>query len=557
MFGPTRLRIFAALAAGAVIAGVGVGVSNGLVTDASLPHPIPAVGVSPNVNLVDLQNVLVVGGNFSPNASLGTVECEPGAIDESSCDLSTLVYTSANEKGAMLLRRPVRRIISVGGSNVDCAAPASCILGVGNIADLTEAAGAPISFDPNVPPVVPKLAAVPSTKLRDHQLVTVVGSGFNPGSSIQVSECASNGFDCAYETFRFGDVNDKGNVVIRNFALERLIQSYDENGPVTIDCAATPTTCVLQAQTSGFGGGVVNASLAFDPRIPPVVPALSVSPSTNLGDLQLVNVSGYGFLPGVQVNISECAQDTFACDPGSRTATAGFQGQFTITMAVHRRLAAQGQLGIDPTDCAAHLGACLINAYAQGTNTAPSVALGFNPRKPAVNPSMLVVPNTGLVDNQRVGIVLNGFGAFGQTAVVECSADAVADQNLSYCDPSTELVTTTPANASAPTLSFFVHRQIAGQDGLVDCAAKAGACVLVALPYQFFGYFGGVSNGSLGAGAKSTTSAQPAPAARNAFGLPLVGGKALPGPTLAGRAALAVPGSSIPGIAVQSLSFRP
>jgi hypothetical protein len=548
MHGNMRLRILGALLAGIVIAGIGVGVSSGLVSTSSHPHPNPTVAVVPNTRLVDLQTVLVVGSHFSANAFVASVECASNAVDESNCDLSTLVYGNANNRGVVMQNRYVRRIINVSGFSIDCAVRKSCILGVGNIANLTESAGAPISFNPRVPPVPNTLTANPATKLRDHQLIKVTGTGFSPGGFVQVIECENNAsFVCAYETARYATVADNGTISLPNYVLERDFVSFDGNQEVSVDCAATPKTCVLEAQ-GDFGGGTVNASLAFDRRVPPVIPAISVAPSTNLGDLQLVNITGFGFLPGVQITVAECTSATFACDPGSISVTPGREGQFKLTMAMRRRIAGQGARGVVSTDCASHLGTCFITAFTQGATPTPTVALQFNKNKPSVKPRITGVPTSGLVDNQLVGATLPGFTSFRPLALVECSAETVAEQNLSYCDLSTITVTTTPAGGGVPSASFFVRRAIAGQDGLVSCASKPGACVLVAAPFQYFGYIGG---GGIG----GATSSRAAGASRSAIAGPTLKGQALPAPVLGG-VIHAAKGSSIPGIAVVPLTFR-
>ena len=379
-------------------------------------------------------------------------------------------------------------------------------------------------------------------------MVKVTGQGFSPGSSVQVIECVNSlDFQCAYETARFGSVDNSGKLTIPNFALERQFVAFGETGQGgMVDCAATARTCVLEAQTGGLGG-TANARLAFNPRVPPAVPAITVAPSTNLADLQLVRVDGFGFLPGSQVTVQECTTSTFACDPGSVSVTAGFQGQFKLTVPVRRRIASQGVNGVVNTDCAAHLGECDIVAFGQGATTSPSVSLSFNKNKPPVRTTMTVKPHTDLVDNQRVAVTLDGFAPFRQIAVVECSASALSEQNLGYCDPNSAVITTTPADGGSPSLAYFVRRQIVGQNGLVNCGATPGACVLVALPFQFFGYFGGPIGGIPGPSGASAGAA--------AFGRPAATGRGLPAPAT-GRAVHAAAGSTIPGIAVTALTFR-
>src|SRR5712691_11863720 len=150
---------------------------------------LPVVTVTPSTNLVDLQQVTVTGSGFSANAQIGTVECRPGALNEADCDLSTLVYSHADGSGTFTLARYVRRLITVNATTVDCGAPSGCILGAGNIANLSEANGQAIFFNPKVPPQGPKITVTPHTKLVDHQLVEGDGTGFSPATTVSIAQC--------------------------------------------------------------------------------------------------------------------------------------------------------------------------------------------------------------------------------------------------------------------------------------------------------------------------------------------------------------------------------
>ena len=71
----------------------------------------------------------------------------------------------------------VDRILYVGGSRIDCADPGACTVSAALTSEIDTSAGAPIQFDPSVPPPPPPaLTATPSTDLADGQTVTVVGT---------------------------------------------------------------------------------------------------------------------------------------------------------------------------------------------------------------------------------------------------------------------------------------------------------------------------------------------------------------------------------------------
>jgi len=486
-------RVVVALVAGALLAGAGVGVSSGLVTLASQPQPQPTVAVTPSTQLVDLQSVLVVGSDFSPNATIASVECAPGAVTVDNCDLSTAVYANADANGAFTSNRVVRRLIEVGGSTVDCAAPTGCILGAGNIANYAESSGMAISFDPSKPPVTTKIVATPSTNLRDHQLVTVTGQGFFPATSVSVLEClTSDNTACAYETQRFATTGTNGGFTMPNFAVEREISTYGLSGPEVVDCAV-PGTCELVVGSGSVGAPPTPAPLSFNPVFPPAVPAITVTPATGLADLQVVTVRGSGFLPGSPVSLSECSPSAFTCDTASQSVTPGFRGQFLATMTLRRRIALQngGGSALAFADCV--VASCEIDAASQSSPANVSAPVSFDPRKPSVVPSASVIPNSGLSDDQAVNVTLHGFGSHRSVLLVECVNHAAIDEFLSNCDGSTLTVATTPAGGGDPTASIFVHSAINSAHGLVDCT-QPGACVLVATTDAYFGYFtGGVA----------------------------------------------------------------
>src|SRR5438067_8788532 len=193
------------------LAAVGMGGSGAATGTVALP----VVTVTPSTNLVDLQQVTVTGSGFSANAQIATVECRSGALNVADCDLATLVYTQSDANGAFTLSRYVRRLIAVSAAKVDCGAPAGCILGAGNIANLSEANGQAIFFNPNIPPKVPKITVTPHTALVDHQLIDVDGTGFSPSTTVFIAQCVTNPPGgtfpaCDYATTRYVTVADDG-----------------------------------------------------------------------------------------------------------------------------------------------------------------------------------------------------------------------------------------------------------------------------------------------------------------------------------------------------------
>ena len=454
------------------------------------------------------------------------------------------MYSQADTNGAFTLGRYVRRLIAVGSTTIDCGAPAGCILGAGNVANLSEANGQTIFFNPNIPPKVPAITVTPNTNLVDHQLVTVSGTGYAPESSVYISQCfahpAAGTYQvCDYSTSRYETVDANGAFTATNMALERRQVVYTAWGTQTVDCAVAPGWCDIEVSASGFGSSApVKAPLTFDPNVGPAIASVHRSPSTRLVDLQAVIVTGTGFTPGVAVNVVECThpQTQFsACDyTTSRAVTAGFHGEFSFTYSVRRKIAALvGPNGTTSIDCAAIPHPCELRIQGSESQPPTSIGLNFNSHVLAVAPAIVADPTTGLRDNQGITAVLRGFTPNQPVQIVECSGEAITENgNLSYCDYTT-IQTVTPTGAPLGT-RFVVRAVLGGQGGLVDCTTRRGACVLIAAESQG-GYYGA------GIAASPLTATTTPLANQSNSALPLK----------------AAPGSSLPNIAFTKLTFLP
>lgn len=487
-------RRMSLVAVGAALAVSAFGVASSGAATGSPPNAtaaLPVVKVSPSTGLVDLQKVTVTGSGFSVNVQIGTVECRPGATGEADCDLGTLVYVQSDQHGKFSLSRYVRRLISVGGKTIDCGAAKGCIVGAGNVSNLQQANGQTIFFNPKIPPKVPAITATPNTKLADHQLITVSGKGYAPSTTVYLSQCITHPGSraaqfCDYATQRYLSVDMNGTFSATNFALERrqVMFTTKKNAQTLFDCATKPDACEIQVSASSGGSSTpATAPLTFGRYSKPAVAAVQLSPSSPLDDLEAITLTGTGFTPGVGVGVQECALGTTnapTCDyTTSRIVTAGFRGDFTLTYAVRRDIAASvSPGGATSVDCA--INSCELTV--QGSQSQPTIshALTFDPNVPAVTATIAAAPNTGLTDNQQVTVSLDGFTPRQPVQIVECSADAISEgNNFGYCDYNTSQ-TVTPTGPTSIQTSFVVRAVLNGQSGLVDCTTEPGACVLVA-----------------------------------------------------------------------------
>jgi hypothetical protein len=192
----------------------------------------PAMTIAPDSDLVDFQQVTVSGSGYTPGATIGIVQCIDDPGGQENCDLSTLGYTSADAGGAFSAPFEVQRLITVQGAEVDCA-PDACSVGAGNISDFAEAAAAPLTFDPNVPPA-PRLAI-------DSELD---GSGsFTRAGDATVSGVVT--------------CNMPATVFVEGFAEQRAGRSIISGSFfTTIECdGATPWTATTEFANGVFRGG--------------------------------------------------------------------------------------------------------------------------------------------------------------------------------------------------------------------------------------------------------------------------------------------------------------
>lgn len=470
----------------------------------SATPPKPVVTVSPNTGLADLQVVTMTGAGFSANASIATLQCRPGATGPEGCDLATLTYLSADGSGAFTTKRAVRRLVGIGGANVNCATPNSCVLAAANISNYAESNGVTLAFDPSKPFVKPNVAVTPGTGLADHQLVTVKGTGFAPLGTVTVTQCQTQTAaqpppgpgvvpfpygSCDSNVYRSITLGTTQEFTTANFPVQRLITVYTPTGPHQIDCA-TASGCSISVRGTGGSSATFDAAISFDPKKPVAVQDMSVTPASDLADHQVVAVHGTGFVPGAQVVVLECAGA--ACDYShTRQVSAALTGVFTLSFAVERSVSLGYGLGFGgppPTDCAAHAGSCVlrVNNY-RSPNSALSRPLSFDPSRGAVTQTVSADPDHDLRDNQIVAVHGRGFVPMQPVQLLECSGAIETSTTAAYglCDYSTSTVAAVDRHGNLEA-DYTVRDVVSSSSILSSCIPRR--CVLVAVSGAFFGY---------------------------------------------------------------------
>lgn len=118
-----------------------------LVAGLTACHPGPAVSVTPNTGLVDGQQVVVSGGGYSANATVGVVQCPTGADSLDDCDSETAHTLSTDGNGHFTTTMSVLRTITDGHEQqTDCSVADSCVVTSVYVHGFQSPATAPLQF---------------------------------------------------------------------------------------------------------------------------------------------------------------------------------------------------------------------------------------------------------------------------------------------------------------------------------------------------------------------------------------------------------------------------
>lgn len=298
----------------------------------------------------------------------------------------------------------------------------------------------------------------PAVDLADGQTVQVSGSGFEPGESVGVVQCTADAREPVYagvdacRTSPFTQLTADANGDVRGeFTVSRTL-TVPFSG--TVDCAAAPGTCLVGVGAlSDYdrSGGMVLDFAAAEGAVAP--PAVELSRSTELGDGEVVHISGRGFT-GEGVQLSVCATSPAVCwSTGTQVLTGPAvvtSAEEPLALAVAEDGTVDGEVAVwrflpggEPgtyVDCA--VSACSLRF--SGALAPPPVALGFaGTEDPPVAPVVQVAPAEGLRAGDLVEITGSGFA--GSAVVLSfCASQPVGAASpdprlgsgpVSYCLP--------------------------------------------------------------------------------------------------------------------------
>jgi Neocarzinostatin family len=218
-----------------------------------------AVTVTPSTGLVDGQTVTVRGSGYSPNASVGIIQCRAPADGFDDCSGETASSFSADGSGGFVRAHPMTRILEFGnGVEHDCAIPDSCFLVSVYIHGFQGRAAAPLHFAADY-----AVSAWPDTNLTDGQEIQVKGYGYGAHSSVGVIQCPTGADaidECDGRTADSFSADADGSFT-RRMAVRRV--AVDAHG-VETDCAV-PGACVVAGMYVHGFQGLATDDLHFAP----------------------------------------------------------------------------------------------------------------------------------------------------------------------------------------------------------------------------------------------------------------------------------------------------
>ena len=355
------------------------------------------VNVTPSTNLVHLQTVTVSGiGAGGVGSYVNLAQCVTGA-PVGACRNSSYGYSDIDSSGNYVTDMWLRRIITGPSGPVDCAVANACEIVASEGRSLDLIARAALSFDPAGPVPDPiSIVATPATGLTNLQTITVSGGGFDPFDGVEIYECTvdvqTTAVYCYDSLYVFSPVDASGHFST-SMQVRRIAPSA--NGPV--DCATQ--TCRLYV--SSYSGFAINIPIAFDPSVPPPpLPAIAVTPSTNLVDAQFVSITGVNFDPSSDVYLAECVVGV-GCVRDLGYVTTASDGTFTLSTRVARLL-----VNYDNTsyDCADPAVACGVTAYDQTFQGGVSTNITFAPGPPPPPPLVSFVTQRALHDGRSYAV---------------------------------------------------------------------------------------------------------------------------------------------------------
>jgi hypothetical protein len=443
-----------------------------LAFDPNAPLPNPGLVVTPATGLLAGDTVTVTGSGFLPSDFLRITEC---AKDSPFCS-GPSVYLQADGTGGFSTPLTVQlRVPDSSGNPTHCLAVA-CVVQAESTRDPDYVARMPVVFDPNQPlPPTPAITVEPATGLLHDQTVTVTGTGFDPESFIDLSQCGSDSGPFCGE-FSGSAQADAAGAFTTTLPVSRLVSAFGPTGYTVQDCATVPCSigAVAFSNESSFEL-TASAPISFDGSVPPpALPVVTFGPTTDLPYQALVAIHGTGYSAGEPVYAQYCVESPTT--GGCTTYTSGVadpSGTVDLSITVKRRLYFGTTLA---ADCLEPTAQCTVQVQGSRAYERAQTSLTFDPNAAVPPPPPVVVtPDHDLGYRQSVTVTGTGF-APGGVDISECVDVPSGPESFTACGT----YASTVADLSGAISTTVDVRRIldVGFPQKIDCATNPNPCVL-------------------------------------------------------------------------------
>jgi hypothetical protein len=294
-----------------------------------------------------------------------------------------------------------------------------------------------------------------STGLVDGDQLTVTASGFVPGESVGIVQCAKEagadapevrgGIDGCYIGSYTSATADDAGVATGTYVVHRVLTTPMTG---TVDCAADAGRCIVAMGAINDYDRSGGHAIEFAPTDEPIeLPTVEVTPAEGLGHGDVVHVTADGLAPGSPAYIEICSTDPAACWQTGETFDVEMHedGEDYTAQVTGLPVDEEGHLegdvpvwrflpGPEPgtyVDCAVSRCSVRIN----GELAPPTVPLQFDGAGPAPTaPSLAVDPADGLAPGDEVFVRGAGFEPGSRLVVTFCTGPtAQAEMGATGC----------------------------------------------------------------------------------------------------------------------------
>ncbi|MGO9912138.1 MAG: neocarzinostatin apoprotein domain-containing protein [Acidimicrobiales bacterium] len=259
--------------------------------------------LSPGTGLAPNQIVTISGVNFAPDLSTGASECLAVAdLLFRDCDNVGYGPASTNAAGQLQGSYRVSKYIALyrgHGRQIFNCERTKCEIALVEGGSL---GSAPLLFNPKAAPIVPGLTLSASSHLADGEILDVDASGFALDTPVYVQECKLGEPSRCNSEYLGATADVAGSISVQFPVAEDL---------GALDC--NTVTCEILVSDESDTWFESSHRISFDPTAAPVVPVMSVTPSTGIVSGSIVTIAVGNFPVGARVAIEECHSKSHDC----------------------------------------------------------------------------------------------------------------------------------------------------------------------------------------------------------------------------------------------------